>query len=73
MFYEYTLDAKHIYTLAATGIKFKPRDFVSRAAAKEKMYKFMAKKGLRIVEIWDDHHDKTYCCNNGIKFYINRL
>lgn len=69
----YTQCGSHIYSLAATGIKFKSKEFLSRHDANTFMYRFMAKKGLKIVEIWNDRHDKTYCCQDGIKFYVNRF
>lgn len=65
--------AKHSYTVAATGIKFKGMTFSSRQMAEEYMYRFIDKKGIKINEIWDDKHFKTYCCEDGIKFYINRM
>lgn len=67
------LCAKHWYTLAATGIKFKSREFSSRQVAEEEMHKFLNKNHLKIKEVWDDNHYKTYVCNYGIKFYINRI
>ena len=64
---------KHSYTLAATGIKFKDRQYFSRQQAKEDMYKFMNKHGLQIINVYDDKHFKTYICQNNIRFYINRM
>lgn len=65
--------SKHRYSLAATGIKIGDYEFSSRAAAEHKMHDIMNKKGLRVEEVWDDHHFKTYLCNNGVRFYINRI
>ena len=65
--------SNHRYSLAATGIHFRDREFGSRQIAEREMYEFINKKGLHIVEVWDDHHYKTYLCNNGIRFYINRI
>lgn len=63
----------HRYSLAATGIRFKDKEFCSRRNAEREMYKFIDHQGLRIVEVWDDHHYKTYLCDNGVRFYINRI
>ena len=63
----------HMYTLAATGIKFKGDVFVSRRLAEKAMYKYIDNHGLHVKEIWDDKHFKTYCCDNGVKFYVNRI
>ena len=66
-------EQKHAYTLAATGIKFKGGEFSSRESAKREMYAFIDKKGLQVINKYDDHHFKTYICTNGVKFYINRI
>lgn len=63
----------HQYSLAATGIKFKSRIYNSREIAKDDMYKFMNKHGLHIINEYDDKHYKTYICNDGVRFYINRM
>lgn len=63
---------KHRYTLAATGIPFRSMDFDSRQAAESAMYGMMDRRGLRALEVYDDKHDKTYVCANGIRFYITR-
>lgn len=64
----------HSYSLATSGLGKKnvSRNFSSRSAANEYMYKLCAKHGLTIIETWDDNHDKTYVCSNGVKFYIQR-
>lgn len=63
----------HGYSFAASGLGKKvDRSFSSRNAANEYMYKLCKKYGLSIIETWDDHHDKTYVCTNGVKFYIQR-
>lgn len=67
------LFGEHIYTLAATGLKIKDRIYTSRALATEQMYQILSKKNLHVLEIYDDKHYKTYVCNNGVKFYINRV
>lgn len=65
---------RHYYTLGATGdIKVKEGMFTSRQAAEEKMYKIIGKHHLCVRKIYDDKHYKTYLCNNGINFYINRV
>ena len=64
---------KHRYTLAATGLKIKDYEFTSRQVAESVMHELMNKNGLHIEDIWDDHHFKTYICNNGVRFYINRI
>lgn len=63
----------HNYSLAATGVKFKSRVFGSRSEANNVMYSFIGKKGLHIDKIYDDKHDKTYCCGKDIKFYVSRI
>ena len=68
-----TYERKHMYTLAATGIKFRGGTFNSRQIAENVMYDYIDKHGLHVNEVWDDKHFKTYCCNNGIKFYVNRI
>lgn len=74
LFQEYfALAPTRQYTFACYGLKrVRPREFPSRAAAEEHMHEICAKNGLRIEKVWDDHHDKTYCCANGVKFYISR-
>lgn len=62
------------YTLASTGLgKNVDKVYYSREEAKAKMYKLCAKYSLTIQEIYDDKHDKTYICNNGVRFYIHRM
>ena len=66
--------ALHSYTLTTTGMKKKiDRIFASRIAANDYMYKLVAKYDLQLLKVWDDGHFKTYCYNNGIKIYINRM
>ena len=36
------------------------------------MYKIMAKYHLTLQKVFDDNHDKTYVCDNGVRFYIQR-
>lgn len=68
----FTLIPEHRYSLAATGIKFHAKDYGSRIAATEAMYKEMGKRGLRIEKVYDDKHYKTYICQDNVRFYINR-
>lgn len=64
----------HRYSLASTGlVKNVDREFNSREQATETMYKICKKYGLCIEEIYDDKHDKTYICNQGVRFYIHRM
>ena len=61
------------YTVAVIGLSSKHnRVFSTRNAANDYMYKLCQKYGLKINEVWDDKHDKTYRCNNGVTFYIHR-
>lgn len=63
----------HAYSFATVGLKkHYDKMFSSRQAANEYMYDLCSKFGLHIVKIWDDHHDKTYICDNGVTFYIQR-
>lgn len=71
--YDYLNWGKHRYTLAATGIKFRGGEYFSRQIAEHDMHRFMGKHGLSIQEVYDDKHYKTYVCQDGIKFYINRM
>lgn len=71
--FDYLNWGKHIYTLAATGIKFKSGEYSSRRLAESEMYRYIHKNGLIIKEVYDDKHFKTYVCQDGIKFYINRV
>lgn len=61
------------YILNATGIKMHEKKFSSREAANQAMYKYMAKHNITLKEIYDDKHNKTYVCDNGVRFYIQRL
>lgn len=64
--------SKYHYTFACTGLKVKERDFATRQAANKYMYDVCAKHGIRIVKIYDDKHNKTYICDNDVRFYIQR-
>lgn len=71
--FDYLNWGKHVYTLAATGIKFKSKEYASRQNAEHDMFKFMNRNGLRILEVYDDKHYKTYICQDNVRFYINRM
>lgn len=67
------LPCNHDYSFAVTGLgKIKSKTFSSRNDANKHMYKLCYKYGLKINEVWNDNHDKTYICNKGVKFYIQR-
>ena len=63
----------HLYTLASTDKKLRGGIYSSRQAAREAMYNYINKKGLKVVDKYDDKHYKTYICNDGTYFYINRV
>ena len=63
----------HYYTLASTDRKFRDRVFTTRQEAREKMYDYIDRKGLKVVNKYDDNHFKTYICNDGTRFFINRV
>ena len=69
----YVNQGEHRYSLAATGVKFKDQEFTSRQVAEKAMYKFIDKHYLKVNQIYNDKHDKTYICDNGIRFYISRI
>lgn len=62
----------HSYSLAVTGLKMKNKVFSTREEANQMMYKIMAKYHLTLQKVFDDNHDKTYVCDNGVRFYIQR-
>ena len=65
---------EHMYTLGVTGMKVKcDTYYATRQAATSKMYEIIGKKHLHIKEIYDDKHFKTYVCEEGVTFYINRM
>ena len=72
MFY-FTEQSSHLYTLASSNKKMKTSLYSDRASAKYDMYKFIDKHNLKVVEKYDDHHFKTYICDDGTRFYINRV
>lgn len=65
--------SEHLYTLGATGVKFRGGVYTTRQAARRAMYNYIDKHHLHVVEKWDDNHYKTYLCENGVRFYINRM
>lgn len=68
----FTDSSAHTYSLAASGIKFKSAIYSTRDQAKYAMYEYVGKNKLHITDVYDDKHDKTYCCDNGVRFYIIR-
>lgn len=64
----------HQYTVGSTGLKKNcDKTFLSRQTANNYMYRLCKKYDLDIIEVYDDKHSKTYVCNNGIKFFVNRI
>ena len=63
----------HTYTFNATGIEVRGRRCATREAATQAMYKYMGKQHITLGKIYDDKHNKTYVCDHGIRFYIQRL
>ena len=65
----------HNYSFAVIGLgkKNHSKIFLTRADANKHMYKICSKHGLKIEKIWDDNHEKTYHCSNGVTFYIHRV
>ena len=64
---------RYSFVLESNSGILKSKDFSSRNAANREMYKDMGKYGLSLRKVWDDKHDKTYICDNGYEFHINRL
>lgn len=64
----------HYYTLATIGLKKEiMKTFPTRQEANAYMFKLIEKYSLHIEKTYNDNHDKTYCCNNNVKFYIQRF
>lgn len=64
----------HTYSLVLIGTgKTVSKTFSSRYAANQAMYKLMGKHHLTLEEVYNDNHDKTYICNKGAEFHINRV
>lgn len=72
MFYCLNPFSQHRYSFASTGLGVKDKEFSTRQAAEEYMYSICDKRGLSIEKVYDDKHDKTYICANGVRFYIQR-
>lgn len=65
---------KHSYTLTLVdGPRKVDEIYGSRIAATSRMYKLARKMGLNICKVYDDKHDKTYICENGATFHVNRM
>ena len=63
----------HTYSVVSTGLRHDvSKTFYSRDAANEYMYGIIAKNGLAITKVYDDKHDKTYKCGDGVRFYVQR-
>ena len=65
--------SEHQYTLAATGMKMKSRVYPSRESANRDMYEIIDKNHLHVVKQYNDKHFRTYICDNGVRFYVNRI
>lgn len=46
--------------------------FCSRREAEQAMYALLRKRHTSIRKVYEDHHDKTYICDNGLQIHINR-
>lgn len=67
-------EGNHIYTFCLESPHKNVNErFTSRTLAVHRMYELCDKYQLHIKEVWDDHHYKTYICDDGSKFFINRL
>jgi len=66
-------NSKHLYSVASTGIKTRSKTFTTRRLAEEYMYKQMNAHHLYEIEKWNDGHYQTFVCNDGVKFYVNRV
>lgn len=63
----------HTYSIVSSGLKRDfSKSFCTREAANECMYKTLAKNHLSVAKVYDDKHDKTYKCGDGVTFYIQR-
>lgn len=64
---------KHSYSVVLSdSARHYDRTFISRNEATEAMQKQCHKMGVSVVKVWDDNHEKTYICNDGSQFHINR-
>lgn len=64
---------KHNYSFACSGMKVASKEFSTRDSATKYMYKICSKYNLVVRKVYRDNHDITYVCDNGIKFYIQRV
>ena len=70
----YDLTSGHSYSLVLIGAgKTVSKTFSTRDAANKAMYKLMGKHGLTLEKAYWDNHDRTYICNKGAEFHINRI
>lgn len=68
--------SKHLYVLDGVGVQTEKsfnKVYTNRADAEKEMHRLVGKYSTRIVEQYDDNHDKTYVCENGAIFYIQRM
>ena len=63
---------KHVYTLAVEGLNVRSSRYASRPLANQAMYDLVGKYNLRLTDVWDDTHCKTYIFDNGVRIHINR-
>lgn len=63
---------RYSFALVRPGKRTLQREFYSRHAANQFMYDRCARLNIKIIETWDDNHDKTYICSDGSSFYIQR-
>ena len=71
--FTFTTESNHLYTTGSTNKKFKDGIYQTRQHARNDMYEFIDKNGLKVVQKYDDKHFKTYICDDGSYFYINRI
>ena len=65
---------QYSYSLVLIGTgKTVSKTFSSRDAANQAMYRLMGKRRLTLKKVYNDNHDKTYICNEGAEFHINRV
>lgn len=69
----FDMNPQHRYSFASIGLGEKDETFTTRPAAERHMYDLCDKHKLSIREVYDDKHDKTYICNKGVSFYIQRM
>jgi len=69
----YFANNNHVYSLCFNGLKKSySREYSTRKEANEMMYKLIKKYNLKVERVYEDHHDLTYICKDGSKFFIDR-